>query len=241
MTRQRIGRAARNSTQHWTQSAVIRSSEGPLSDPDLESAAEPGPGTPADPASTAGVIPASATRVVPAWVVAAALLLACAASVATALWWQHRSRIIEVTRHVPSYYSAGPDAAGCPNLSRCQVRADIGQPLNVLAGQLFPDATVLSSVSVVRSDTGRTVQTTIVLGTPSGIEVSAIAQCVPGAGPSSGRAAPLPAAGPAQADFVVAGAPGCSVAVAAQIPRAVPVPLTQLQRLAADPDVQLHP
>ena len=241
MTRQRIGRTAGNPTRHWTQSAVIRSSEGPLSDPDLESAAEPGPGAPVDPASTDSGLSAPATRVVPAWVVAAALLLACAASVATALWWQHRSRVIEVTRQVPSYYSAGPDAAGCPNLIRCQVRADLGQPLNVLARQLFPDATVLSSVSVVVSDTGQTVQTTIVLGTPSGVEVSAMAQCVPGAGPTFGRAAPLPPTGPAQADFVVAGSPGCSVAVAAQIPRSVPVPLSQLQQLAADPDVQLHP
>jgi hypothetical protein len=225
MTRQRIGRQAPN----WAESVVISSSEGPLADPDPT--AEPQP--PAD----RTFIP----RVVPAWLVLAALLSACAASVTTALWWQHRSRVIEVTRQVPSYYSAGPDAAGCPNLLSCQVQADIGQPLNMLARLLFPDATVLSSVTVVRSDTGRTVQTTIVLATRSGIEVSAVAQCVPGAGPISGRVAPLPTVGPAQADYVVPGAPGCSVAVAAQIPRAVRVPVEQLQRLAAGQDVQLDP
>jgi hypothetical protein len=227
VTRRQTGRPARN----WTESVVIRTSEGPLSDPDP--AGELQTPTLADPAGRPGVVPG--------WLVTAALLTACVTSVATALWWHHRSRIIEVTRRIPSYYSAGPDAAGCPNLLNCQVRADVGQPLNLLARRLFPDATVLSSVSVVRSDTGRTVQTSIVLGTRYGIEVSAIAQCVPGAGPASGRAAPLPAAGPAQADYVVAGAPGCSVAVAAQIPRAVPVPVEQLQRLAADPDVQLDP
>jgi hypothetical protein len=227
MTKRPIGRPARS----WTESVVISSSEGPLSDADP--AAEVRPQPPGDPAWM--------PRVVPAWLVVAALLSACVASVATALEWQHRSRIIEVTKRVPSYSSAGPDAAGCPNLLHCQVQADIGQPLNMLARRLFPDATVLSSVSVIRSDIERTIQTTIVLGTRSGVEVSAIAQCVPGAGPIPGRAAPLPAAGPAQADFVVAGAPGCSVAVAAQIPRAVRVPVEQLQRLAADPDVQLDP
>jgi hypothetical protein len=224
MTRQRIGRPARS----WIEPVVISSFEGPLSDP--------------DPAAVWGPADRAASpKVVPAWLVAAALLSACALCVATALGWQQRTRVIEVTKRVPSYHSTGPDAAGCPNLTACKVLADLGQPLNMLARQLFPDATVLSSLSVVRSDTGRTVQTTIVLGTRSGIEVSAIAQCVPGAGPVPGRAAPLPAAGPAQADFVVAGAPGCSVAVAAQIPRAVPVPLPQLQRLVADPGVQLDP
>ena len=146
-----------------------------------------------------------------------------------------------VTNRVQPYYSAGSDAAGCPILSRCRVVPDLAQPLTGVARQLFPNATVLSLVSVVESRGGRTVQTSIVLRTPSGIEVSASAQCVPGAGPVTTRAASLPAAGPAQADFVVAGAPGCSVAVAAQIPRAVPVPLAQLQQLAADPQVQLDP
>jgi len=227
MTRQRIGRPVPS----WTESVVLRSSEGPLSEADP--VPELGPDGPYDRAPT--------TRVIPGWLVAVALLLACAASVAAALEWQQRSRIINVTKRVQPYYSAGPDAAGCPNLSRCQVRADLGQPLNVLARQLFPHATVLSSVSVVVSDTGRTVQAAIVLGDPSGIEVSAVAQCVPGAAPIPGRAAPLPAAGPARADFVVAGSPGCSVAVSAQIPRAIAVPATQLMKLAADPSVQLQP
>ncbi|MDQ1722199.1 MAG: hypothetical protein QOI26_1933 [Pseudonocardiales bacterium] len=222
-----IGRSERN----WTDAVVIRSYDEGLADP------EPAEAVPvAEPAG-----PSGCARVVPAWLVAAAVLLACSASVAASLWWQHRSRIIEVTRRVQPYYTAGPDAIGCPNLSSCLVQADIGQPLNALARRLFPDATVLSSVSVADSDTGRTVQTTIVLATVSGVEVSANAQCVPGAGPISGRAASLPAAGPAQADFVVAGAPGCSVAVAAQIPRGTPVPLAQLERLAGDPRVQLRP
>jgi hypothetical protein len=178
---------------------------------------------------------------VPAWLVAAAVLVACSASVTAALWWQHRSRVIEVINVVQPRYPAGPDPIGCPNLSRCQVRADIGQPLNTLAQQLFSDATVLSSVSVTESDTDRTVRTTIVLRTRSGIVVSAGAQCVRSASQVPGRAAALPARGPAQADFVVAGAPGCSVAVTAQIPRGTPVPLAALQRLAGDPEVQLRP
>lgn len=177
----------------------------------------------------------------PAWLVAITVLLACSAIVAASLWWQHRSRVIEVTHLVRPAYPAGPDSIGCPNLSSCQVRADLGHPLNALARQLFPDATVLSSVSVAESDTGRTVRTAIVLRTPSGVVVSAGAQCVPDAGPVPGRAGALPATGPAQADFVVAGAPGCSVAVAARIPRAAPVPLAELQRLARDPGVQLRP
>ena len=100
---------------------------------------------------------------------------------------------------------------------------------------------MLSSLSVQRLDTDQTVRTTIVLHTPTGLQVSATAQCVPGAGPIPDRAALLPETGPAQADFVVAGAPGCSVAVAAQIPPSVPVPLAQLRQLAGDRQVQLRP
>jgi len=196
---------------------------------------------PAGAGSSAAGGPARLPRVVPAWLVAAALLLACAACAAATSWWQHRSRVIEVTSRVRPSYSAGPDAAGCPILLRCRVIADPSQPLATAARRLFPDATVLSSLSVVESGSGRTVQTTIVLRAPSGLEVSASAQCVPGAGPITGRAASLPATGPAQADFVVAGAPGCSVAVSAQIPRAAPVPLARLRQLARDPQAQLNP
>jgi hypothetical protein len=180
-------------------------------------------------------------RLVPAWLVAVAMLLACSALASAALWWQQRSRVIEVTRQVRSYLPAGPDPAGCPTGSHCQVRSDLGQPLGVLARRLFPDATVLSSVSVTSAESGRTVQATIVLRAPSGLEVSAIAQCVPGAAPIPSRAAPLPPVGPAQADFVVPGGPGCSVSVTAQVPRSVPVPAALLERLAGDPQVQLGP
>ena len=226
MTRLRINRPP----GHWTESVLIRSYEVPLADPDppFLPAAEP-------------AAPARPPKLVPAWLVVAALLMACTGSVAAALWWQHRSRVIEVTNRVQPYYSAGPDAAGCPILSRCRVVPDLGQQLPELARRLFPAATVLSSLSVVETGSGRTVRTTIVLRAESGLEVSASAQCVPGAGPVTGRAEPLPATGPAQADFVVAGEPGCSVAVAAQIPRAVPVPLAQLRQLADDPQAQLSP
>lgn len=229
MNRHRTGPPAGN----WTESVVIRSYEGPLTGP------EPDLDRPAPTPAPAG--PVRLPRVVPAWLAVAALLLGGAASVAAALWWQHRTRVIEVTERVQAYDTTGPDAAGCPNLSPCVVRADLGQPLTVLARQLFPDSTVLSAVSVTRSDTGRTVLTSVVLRAPSGVGVSASAQCVPGAGPIRGRAASLPSAGPAQADFVVGGAPGCSVAVSAQIPRGVPVPLDELRRLAGDRQAQLTP
>lgn len=195
----------------------------------------------AQPATRGTGAAAGPPRPVPSWLVAAAVLLACAAVLAAGLWWQHRSRVIEVTRQIRSYVPAGPDAAGCPAGSHCQPRADLGQPVNVLARRLFPDATVLSSTSVTDPETGRTVQASVVLRTPSGLLVSATAQCVPGAAPIPSRAAALPATGPAQADFVVPGAPGCSVAVAAQVPRGVPVPLGLLRRLADDPGVQLSP
>jgi hypothetical protein len=180
-------------------------------------------------------------RPVPSWLVVAAVLLAGAAVLAAGLWWQHRSRVIEVTRQIRSYVPAGPDAAGCPAGSHCQQRTDFGQRVNELTRQLFPDATVLSSTSVTSPETGRMVQASVVLRTPAGVLVSAVAQCVPGAAPIPPRAAPLPAVGPAQADFVVPGAAGCSVAVAAQVPRGVPVPLSLLRRLAEDPGVQLSP
>ncbi len=202
-----------------------------------------GPDGGGSPALGAGDAPTTGPRprVVPAWLVAVAVLLACSALVMAALWWQHRTRVIEVIHRVVPYTPAGPDAMGCPSGTRCQVLADAGQPLAVLARRLFPDATVVSSVAVVDAATGRPVQSTIVLLVPSGVEVSALAQCVPGAAPIPARAAPLPTVGPAQADFVVAGQQGCSVAVAAQIPQSVPVPLRLLQRLAGDPDAQLRP
>jgi hypothetical protein len=225
--RRRTGAPASN----WADSVVIRSYESALADPESDVALPP----------PSPIQPPRRPWVVPAWLVAAAMLLACSAGVAAALWWQHRSRVIEVTHRVVPYYPAGPDAMGCPNLIRCQVRANAGQPLNMLVRQLFPDATVLSSLSVSSADTGQTMQTSIVVRTPAGVDVSASAQCVPGGGPIGARAASLPAVGPAQADFVVAGEPGCSVAVAAQIPRGVPVPLAQLLRLVGDRQAQLQP
>ena len=229
MTRLRISRPA----PHWTESVLIRSYEQPLADPEPAGPSLPAPASAADPARRPWVVPA--------WVVAATLLLACAAAGTAGLWWQHRSRVIEVTHRMQAYYTTGPDAAGCPNLARCEVRVDLGQPLTTLALRLFPDATVLSAVAVTDTRTGRTVHSTVVLRAPSGLEVSATAQCVPGAGPIPGRAEPLPRTGPAQADFVVAGARGCSVAVAAQIPRGVPVPLAELRQLAVDRQAQLNP
>lgn len=208
--------------QAWADEIAIGAEHDALSDPD------------------APAFGASRPMLVPGWLVAAAVLLACSALVAAALWWQHRTRVVEITHRVVPYYPAGPDAMGCPSGIRCQVLPDAGQPLAVLARRLFPDATVLSSVSVTNAGTGRTVQASIVLRTVSGLELSALAQCVPGAAPIPARAASLPAVGPAQADFIVPGRPGCSVAVAAQIPRSVRVPLEQLRRLAADPDAQLR-
>lgn len=213
--------------------------EAPGESVDPEAAA---PGDPeaggANPAAAAG--PSGRSRMVPAWLVAVALLLACSASAAAALWWQHRSRVIEVTNLVRPDYPVGSDSSGCPNLSSCQVQVSVSQPLNTLARRLFPDSTVLSSVAVSETTTGRVVRTAIVLRTGSGIVVSAEALCVPGAGLVPGRAGSLPSVGPAQADLVVTGDPGCSVAVAAQIPRAVPVPLAELQQLAGDPTGQLR-
>lgn len=185
--------------------------------------------------------PSGRPRVVPAWLVTAAVLLACSAGVAAALWWQHRSRVIEVINLVRPAYPVGPDSSGCPNLSSCQVHASVSQPLNTLARRLFPDSTVLSSVTVTETATGRPVRTAIALRTGAGIVVSAEALCVPGAGLVPGRTASPPSVGPAEVDLVVTGDPGCTVAVAAQVPRAVPVPLDELRRLAGDPTGQLRP
>jgi hypothetical protein len=225
MSRRWTGRPDRD----WPESVVILSDEDSLADRQaLHLSARFGP-------------PARQPRVVPGWLVAAALLLACSATAAALLWWQHRSRTILVTNRVQPSYAAGADASGCPHLIRCRVQADVGQPLGTTARQVFGDATVLSSLSVIRSDTGQTVQTSIVLRTRSGIEVWATAQCLPGGAAIPGRASALPASGPAQADVVVGGEPGCSVAVSAQIPRSVPVPAAELRRLASDPGVQLSP
>lgn len=226
MNRRLSGRPAPD----WTESVVLRSYDSSLAAPEPPAALEQ-PGRDQPPARS---------RVVPAWLVAVALVVAGCATVAASLWWQHQSRTILVTKRVVPSHAAGADALGCPHLASCRVRADLGQPLGSTARRLFPDATVVSSVSVVESDTGQTVLTTIVLHVRSGVEVSATAQCVPDGDPIPGRAAALPTVGPAQADFVVAGSAGCSVAVSAQIPRSVAVPLTQLLKLATDPSVQLH-
>jgi hypothetical protein len=225
MTRRLSGRPVPD----WTESVVLHSYENALADP------EPPPAAELAEATQSPVPP----RIVPSWLVALAVLVACGATVAASLWWQFRSRTIVVTNRVLPSYAAGADAFGCPNLSSCDVRAGIAQPLSTAARRLFPNAMVISSVSVVDSDTGRTVQTAIVLHARSGVEVSATAQCLPDGGPIPGRAAALPQVGPAQADFVVAGKPGCNVAVSAQIPRSVRVPVTELLKLATDPSVQL--
>ncbi len=229
------GRPASGLNADWTESVVLRSYDSALTDP------EPEAPSPADTVAQPGLPVLVRARVVPGWLVAAAVLLAAAATLVALLWWHHRSRVIEVTNRVLPAYPAGPDAAGCPTISRCQLQLDIGQPLGASARRLFPDAAVQLSESIVDVDTDRTVRTSIVLSDPSGVEVFASAQCVPGAAPLRARTASLPLVGPAQADFVAPGAAGCSVAVSAQIPDSVRVPLAQLKQLVDDPDVQLSP
>lgn len=230
----RSARTASRSLPDWTDSVVILTGTSALEDSDSHS--DVATATLADPLSPARL--PSRTRPVAGWLAPVAAVLAALATVVSLLWWQHRSRVIMRSTEAPA---AAADAAGCPTSDRCELQFDVLQPIGAAARRLFPYAAVLSSVSVTDAGSGRTVQTTIVLSETSGIVVSASAQCIPGGGAVPSRTAALPAYGPAQADFVVAGRPGCSVAVAAQVPRAVPVPVAALQRLAEDPAAQLVP
>jgi hypothetical protein len=183
------------------------------------------------------------TRPIPARVVRLALLVGAVAVIIAVVAWQWEGRLITSTVTLPRPTTATVDGNGCPLDTTCDVSLGGNErPLESLQAA-FPDSTVLDVTSVFDDATGRTLRSSAQVRTSAGVVVSAMAQCVRlgSAVPPRDTPSGTPGQGPADLLFVVSGAPGCSVAVAAHVPAQVTVPVASLQRVAHDPAVQLRP
>ncbi len=186
-------------------------------------------------------VPAPQVRDVPVWCAVVAVVVALAAAIGALLWWQERSRVILSLSATAPAQAAHIDASGCPVGARCETRAEATKELAAAVQRVFPTALVLETGSRVVSASGRVVRTTTVLQTLDAVVVSIAVQCEPGATTVTERGGSLATKGPSDDLLVVAGSPGCSVAVVAHTPAGVSVPIRQLAKIAGDPAVQLRP
>jgi hypothetical protein len=110
----------------------------------------------------------------------------------------------------------------------------------MLVQQYLPDAQSLSASSVFDGNSGEFYRSLLIVELPSGVLVSIEVQRDPTtAAKIPAWQSALPSTGPADVELLVTGRlPGSSVAVSAHVPRGVAVPVTELQRLAADPGLQ---
>lgn len=176
----------------------------------------------------------------PRWCVAAALLSLISALVCGALYL-HRARPIVVTRIVSTPGQPTQDLTGCPIRTRCSYTdSPAGGGLFPIAERYLPGSELLTGSSVYDASTAAGYRTTVTLRTPQGVLVMAVAERSPGGISVPAWRSALPGTGPADLTLVVPGQrPGSDVAVSAHVPAGVAVPASALQRLAADPSLQL--
>ncbi len=160
-----------------------------------------------------------------------AVLLTCAALCGAVLSWHHASRTVTTVVRTPAQTAASVDASGCPVTQVCSITAQPSTALTRAIRRRFPDAVIDSGGSVQLPD-GTDVRSTALALLSGGVQVSVVAQCIPGGAAVPSRAAQA-------GTVVVPGKPGCSVAVTAHVPAGGTPPTAALTALAADPTVQL--
>lgn len=166
--------------------------------------------------------------------IVALLALAVLAASVAATGWRYRTRSIFSTRTVTAT-GLGIDAGGCPVGGICDLSPEPPLGLTDAVGAVFPAATQLSASSTVLESTQVVYGSSISVMTSAGVLVSVSAQCLPSDVALTSRRA----VSGSDAAIVVAGAPGCSVAVAAHAPPRVPLPVAALDKLARDPRARL--
>lgn len=179
----------------------------------------------------------------PTWPAATALGVAVAlAAISGAVWWA-RSRPTVHTTTVTIRPAAAPvNAADCPVELTCTTSPARRQTEAALRSA-FPGARTFDDWRVVGSDE-RIYTETVRARTADGTDISVTARCVPHGAPVRDHSlwAPAPGGGRLRS-VIVAGAPGCSVAVTVSAPRAAggPAPGSAAVRLAHEPGLQLRP
>ena len=183
----------------------------------------------------------------PGWAVLLVLGVAAAAAAGATAYWQHRARTVTTTRVVVPAAVASLDATGCPVGRDCLLDSVPDPRLTAAVQRQTFDAAVLTGEATT-DPTGRHVyRTSLVARTRSGITLTLVAACVPQGDPVTGgssvssNSGSAVGAGAAVVELVVGGAPGCSVAVTAQVPAGVAIPDAGLTALAHDPAAQLAP
>lgn len=204
---------------------------------DLEiTAADPGAGTLANPPAPVAASPRPVSR----RAVIVAVMVATLALAVAILGLVVRSRTVTTTTHVQAVVPLGVDASGCPLGRSCRVSSDPESAVLGAVDQALDFPTVIGSVTVSDVLTNVTYRTTFIAVVNPGVAVTTTAQCVPGGSAVPERSTGLAATGPADGAVVVAGASGCSVAVAVRAPAGASVPVEAIEHIAHDPSAQLH-
>lgn len=175
------------------------------------------------------------------WCVTAAALAVVVLLAALAVFYQRSQPI--VTRTVASQGQATQNLTGCPVLATCGKLDDVRPSLLIVAEQYLPGSEQLRLETAYDESSTISYRSTVVLRTPGGVTVSIVASFDP-RGIRVGRwSSSVPSTGPAEITLVTPGyyTPGTSLAVTAQVPAGVAVPVTALRKLAADPSLQLEP
>jgi hypothetical protein len=170
----------------------------------------------------------------PARLIAALVVFAALATVVAAASWRYRTRDIVVTKTVTAT-GFGVDSAGCPAAGSCDISPEAPLGLTDAVDAAFPSATQLDASSTVLHSSQVVSGSSISVTTSAGLSVSVTALCMPSDVRLSSRRAIIGS----DAEIIVAGAPGCSVSVAAHAPARIPLPVDVLDRLAHDPRTQL--
>jgi hypothetical protein len=140
-----------------------------------------------------------------------------------------------VTSTVVQYrYPDGVDVIGCPRGDVCQPLPEPGGGLTGLLPPSLARATVLVDSLLLDTSTSTTIRTVQVL-VVGNLRLRVTSQCVPGAAPVPSRETEptRTTGGPTELAFIrPSRLPGCSVALAAQVPAGMPVPTQSLRQLA---------
>jgi hypothetical protein len=175
-------------------------------------------------------------RPLPSLLILCAVCLAVVTFMSALILRQHRGRTITSTLTLTAPVAIGSDATGCPLGASCTPFPDVPQLITAAIQKVLPGAKPIYAGAIGNADTAITYSAIVTVRASSGVTITTRVQCAPLGRPISPSSATIGS----DATVVVAGDPGCSVAVTAHAPTGVALPVATLEMLAHNQDLQLH-